>query len=347
MYLDDGSISLNGKIVFVSLKRFREIVCSGNVCFLCTDENEVPTKEHIIPDWILRKYSLHNQTITLPNGTLFKYKDYVIPCCSSCNQLLNNAFETPISLIYEKGIEGVKDYLINGEATRVFCWLALVFIKMHYKDNFLRIDRDKRIVCGSIANDLEYDWAEMHHTYCLARKFFCDANIDHDALGSLGIFSIISDDNEREPFDLWDVTFANTFGIRIGNIGLIACFGDGGAVLYKLNQLFLQKLEGKLSFPQFRELIAHFASCNLHLKNPPLFSTLTNTNSKEVSIICTKRDQKPIFHEYQPEVLGGLMYISLYHLMKNKVNIPDFAKRLKKGEASFLFANDGSFIKND
>src|SRR5690606_26043340 len=196
----------------------------------------------------------------------------------------------------------------------------------------LRMERDKRAICGSIANDLGYDWGEMHHTYCLARSFYCDANIELKALGSLAIFCIKSDSEEREQFDVGDITYSNTFGIRIGEVGLIACFGDGGAVLYKLNQLFLQKLEGPLSFPQFRELIAQFACCNLHLKNPPRLSTITDKVLGTVSIVCTKRDPEPIFYEYKSEVLGSLMTTLLYPSMKNNVRIPDFERRLRQGE---------------
>jgi hypothetical protein len=35
--LDDGSIeNSDGKITFVSIERFSELVCSGTVCFVCT-----------------------------------------------------------------------------------------------------------------------------------------------------------------------------------------------------------------------------------------------------------------------------------------------------------------------
>ncbi|MFT7109803.1 MAG: hypothetical protein ACI843_001468 [Psychrobacter glaciei] len=347
MFLDDGSIYLNGKIAFVSLQRFRDKVCSGKVCFLCADENSEPTKEHVIPEWILRKYSLYNQSITLTNGTKHKYKDYVVSCCWKCNQLLSTNFETPISKMFEKGFEELKGYLIDGEDIRVFCWLALIFIKMHYKDNFLRMERDKRAICGSIAKDLEYDWGEMHHVYCLARSFYCDAKIEHRALGSLAIFHIKADSEGSEQFDVGDITFSNTFGIRVGDIGLIVCFGDGGAVLNKLNQLFLQKLEGPLNFPQFRELIAQFACWNLHLQNPPILSTLTDKISGTVSIVCTKLDPEPIFCEFKSEVLGSLMTTLLYSSTKNNINILDYEKRLKLCEVSFLFGSDSKFIKND
>ena len=73
IHLDDGSISINGKLVFVSLKRFRDKVCEEKVCFICAEESSEPTKEHIVPDWILKRFSLYNQKIQLPNGTLLPY----------------------------------------------------------------------------------------------------------------------------------------------------------------------------------------------------------------------------------------------------------------------------------
>ncbi len=233
--LEDGSISSNGKIIFVSLRRFKEKVCRELVCFVCADEMAEPTKEHVVPDWILRKFSLHNQFITLPNGTLLKYANYVIPCCWSCNQLLSRELETPISKAFNEGFEGVKNFLANGYGQKLFSWLALIFIKMHYKDNSLPANRDRRLMSGTISKEMGYDWGDMHHTYCLARTEFSKATVRPEALGSLGIFSILRDSKEREPFDIGGFTFANTFSLRIDDVGVIACSGDGGAVLYKVN----------------------------------------------------------------------------------------------------------------
>ena len=344
--LEDGSISVDGKIRFVSLRRFQEKVCKGTVCFICADENVEPTKEHVVPDWILKKFALYNHAITLPNGTLLKYRDYVVPCCWSCNQLLSKELETPISKAFKDGFAGVKRLLTSGYGPKLFSWLALIFIKMHYKDNSLPIDRDKRAMRGSISTELEYDWGDMHHTYCLARAEFSKAIVEPEALGSLCVFSVQQDSREKESFDIGDLTFANTLAIRIDEVGVIACFGDGGAVLYKLNQLFLQKLHGKLSYPQFRELLAHFACCRLHLKNPPQFSSLFDKRTEELVIACTNKDKEPEFHDFDRSMLGHLMERVLYETMKNNVEIPDFLERLRKGEVSFIFSENGEFISN-
>jgi hypothetical protein len=344
IHLDDGSIWMNGRIVFVSLRRFREKVCEGKVCFVCADENVEPTKEHVVPDWILKRFSLYNQSVSLPNGTLLPYRSYVVPCCWECNQLLSQQLETPISKAFNEGFEGIKNFLVKGNGSKLFSWLALIFIKMHCKDASLPLNRDRRAMTGSIAKELEYDWGEMHHAYCLARAVYSKATVEPEALGSLAIFSVHEDPKEREPFDIGDLTFANTFAIRVGGVGVIACFGDGGAVLHKLSQLFLKDLDGKLSYPQFRELLAHFACCRLHLENPPRLSTLFNRQDSEITIACTKRDKEPEFREFDRSMLGNLMERVLYDTTKNNVDVPNYRERLRSGEMSFLFSDNGSFI---
>ena len=346
IHLDDGSISINGKLVFVSLKRFRDKVCEEKVCFICAEESSEPTKEHIVPDWILKRFSLYNQKIQLPNGTLLPYRQYVLPCCMSCNQLLSRELEAPISKAFKAGFEGVEDFLMKGNRSTLFVWLALIFVKMHCKDNSLPLNRDHRENTESIAKELEYDWGLMHHIYCLARASFSEAIIQPEALGSLCIFSLKVDPDAREHFDIGSITFANTFSIRIGDVGIIACFGDGGAVQSKLHQLFLNRIEGKLKFFQFRELLAHFACCRFHLKNPPYFSSLFDIDKSEVTIVCTQIDEEPDFHKIDHSILGKLMKLVLYDSPKDFVEIPNYEQRLLDGDVGFLFDENGVFISH-
>jgi len=61
---------------------------------------------------------------------------------------------------------------------------------------------------------------------------------------------------------------------------------------------------------------------------------------------CVKRDETPEFEEYKPQVFGEIMEIFLGEMMEGKVEIANFRHRLKRGEVSFLFDNNGKFIKN-
>ena len=345
--LEDKSIRFDdGRLAFVSVDRFRDLVCSGKCCLVCADENtDLSSREHIIPDWILRALNLHNKNITLPNSTLHRYGQYVVPCCSNCNELMGLELEGPISEAFVSGFYSMEKLLLsyNGKL-KLFAWLSFLFIKSHYKDLSLAHERDLRKAAGSIAEELEYDWADLHHIYCLARSPYVKSSVHPDTLGSLAIVPIFKE-NEREPFDFIDLTVARTIGVRIGEIGVIAVIGDGGAVLDQMGRRILDKITGPLGFAQFRELVANFACCSLHHKNPPSYASFPNMFGPEtIGIACTSRDSHPQFDEFEPKILGSLMEMLLYQSMKGVIDETDFQAKLRDGSATFLFDGDGSFI---
>ncbi len=96
---NDGSVlDSSGKVLYFSCERFVRDIAEGNCCFIC-GADKATTKfndEHVIPDWVLKRFRLHSRTITLPNDTEFSYGRYKIPCCERCNSLLGSTFETPI-----------------------------------------------------------------------------------------------------------------------------------------------------------------------------------------------------------------------------------------------------------
>src|SRR5436305_11527020 len=102
----DGSIERSdGKVVFFSFERFMSDIVQGNCCFICgvsPDASEFDN-EHILPDWLLRKYGLHDKTITLPNGRTLRYGGFTVPCCVRCNAVMGEQFENPISAMFANG----------------------------------------------------------------------------------------------------------------------------------------------------------------------------------------------------------------------------------------------------
>ncbi len=349
MELKDGSIiNETDDFIFVSIERFIQDVCLGDACFLCAQVIDTSSKnrEHVIPDWILRKYKLHDKKINLPNSTKFTYGEYVIPCCKECNTLLGQEIETPISKAYANGFESVQEFLRNdNHQKKLFIWLALLFLKTHLKDQTLRMHLNRKMPDDSIAKAVKYDWESFHHIYCLSRSPFTKASIHIDSLGSLLVVPLDMLQT-REAFDFIDLSSCLTLGVAIGDVGLIVAFGDGGAVLDALKDRVLNRIDGALTLPQFRELVAHFGCCHLHLRNSPKFMTLTDLQNKSSIIVCQYPDEPPQFEEYQPIVFGGIMDLLLGEIMESKVVIRDFKEKLLKGELSFLFDDQGKFINN-
>src|SRR5579859_1321856 len=107
--LDGSFLDETGKVIYFSIQRFVNDICEGNCCFICGKKpDEVAfNEEHVLPDWLLRKYNLHNRQITLPNLRGYTYSQYKIPCCVPCNTLMGETFETPISALVSQGYGNV------------------------------------------------------------------------------------------------------------------------------------------------------------------------------------------------------------------------------------------------
>ena len=150
-------INSQGKIIFFGYKDFIEDIVNGNCCFICGAKPQTKTfnNEHIIPDWILKRYNLHAKAINLPNGTRMRYGQYKIPCCKDCKTELGKTYEIPLSKLLSKPYPEICLELEKNTSLLqlLFKWLSLIFIKTHLKDKILLKDRDIRKNIGSIGDD--------------------------------------------------------------------------------------------------------------------------------------------------------------------------------------------------
>lgn len=183
----ESLIDKNGKIIFFSLPHFIEDIVKGDCCFICgaSPEEKEFNNEHIISDWILKKFDLHKEYITLPNGTKFKYDKYTVPCCRECNSELGKTYEKPISKLLNKSYqELVSEIQKDPEIPKlIFRWLNLIFLKTHLKDRSLLVERDSRLDHGFLGD--KYYWEDMHHIHCIARSHYTTAEIENNVYGSI------------------------------------------------------------------------------------------------------------------------------------------------------------------
>src|SRR5579863_3585043 len=143
----DGLVLDNdGKIIFFTLERFIADVVNGDCCFICgAQRGSVPfNDEHVIPNWLLRRFELHGRRIQIPNQTEFRYAGMTVPCCVVCNTSMGVRFETPMSELFAGGFDAVAKDLKENGPWRLFCWMALIFLKTHLKDKYLNFHLDER-----------------------------------------------------------------------------------------------------------------------------------------------------------------------------------------------------------
>lgn len=177
----------DGKILFFGLQHFLDDIAKGDCCFICGAKpgSKEFNNEHIIPDWILSKFNLHSEFITLTNGTRFRYGEYTVPCCKDCNSELGVSYEAPIGKLLSRPYnEIIEEINQNQDLVHfLFRWMCLVFFKTHLKDKALLKERDRRKESGFLG-DL-YGWEDFHHIHCIARSHYTKAIIEKNVYGTI------------------------------------------------------------------------------------------------------------------------------------------------------------------
>jgi len=348
--LHDGSIlDETGKIIFFSLERFVKDICEGNCCFICGKDycEEKFNNEHILPDWILKKYNLYDKTIDLPNNTKFRYDQYVVSCCEDCNSLMGNVIETPVSKLISNGYACVTKHLQENGPRLFFVWISLIFIKTHLKDKTLRLHQDQRKEDGQISDP--YQWEELHHIHCIARSFYTNANIEAIALGSFVLLPARVEDFFVQ-FDYADMYYSQSVLLRLDDICFVTVLDDYCAA-FSVYKRQLEKIKESLSPLQLQEIFVHLSYINLLLENRPTFSSRIDCEKGCYSILGEHPDEWKL-GEHKFEVFGEMLYKHTQRTLnqlknedKLKIdNIDLIQEKIKKGEWSFLFNNDGEFM---
>ena len=336
----DGSIiDETGRVIFFSGSRFYAEIVEGDCCYVCgRDQAEVKfNREHILPQWVLRRFNLHSRSVTLPNGTTFKYGEYVLPCCMDCNALMGRELESVIQPLIEAGASAVAHYLQEYGPGLFFIWLSNIFLKTHLKDTSLLLNRDRRSGVTETIGDT-YDFSTLHHTHCIARAPYTGATIDAAAFGS--IFVLEAKVNEHyESFDFVDLYQSKSILIRIGNVCFIAVLDDGcGAFSAFMDDL--KRIAGPLSPLQLREFLAHVSYINLHLRERANFYSTTEDGEYRISGNSPTQVQldddpaRPV-----SEIIYGLCKDMLVGHPKAEEILP----ALKEGHWQFLFDGNGKF----
>jgi hypothetical protein len=106
---DQSVLDRDGRVIFFSVERFISEIANGDCCFICgAQRGSVPfNDEHVVPNWILRRFELHVRRVEIPNHTDFRYAGLTVPCCITCNAEMGVVFENPMSALFAGGFDAV------------------------------------------------------------------------------------------------------------------------------------------------------------------------------------------------------------------------------------------------
>jgi hypothetical protein len=341
----DGSVlDRDGRIIFFSLERFISDIANGDCCFICgAHRATVPfNDEHVLPDWILRRFALHGRQIQIPNQAYYRYGRLAVPCCVSCNTEMGARFERPMSALFAGGINAVSRELKEQGPWFLFCWMALIFLKAHLKDKYLNFHLDRRkgdMKIGEIDS-----WEELHHLHCVARAFYSRAVLDKEVLRSLAVLPAKVRPH-FEGFDFIDLSLAQTMLLVIDDVAIIAVFNDSQAAL-TVGFEDIQKIGGSLSPIQLRELAARFAAINLQVQPRARFFSTFDAAAEEYRIAAERPDEVHC-PAWDNDVLGKIMYMVSKDLLEViKEDRETIGTLVRSGRYTFLTTPEGRFDMN-
>lgn len=339
-------INSKGEIVFFGLQHFLDDIANGDCCFICgakPDSKEF-NDEHIIPNWILRKYNLHNKYVALPNGTKIKYSQYKVPCCKDCNTELGVTYEEPISSLLNKTYtEIIEEIKKNPEIFQLlFIWLSLIFLKTHLKDKSLFTERVKRFDSSFLSDD--YYWEDFHHIHCISRSHYTKAVIDSNVYGTIAIVQAMAIDRSG-GFDFIDNEAGKAIMLQLGEFVIISILNDSCASLSFFIEQF-KKISGPLIPFQLREIVAHLNFINLNLKERPIYRSFISFQG-EYQIKATVPDPVYLLDEEERFFSPGSFLRYYVEPMIGEIDNRDkVLEEIEEGKHSYLFDEKGNFIKH-
>ncbi len=263
-------------------------------CFLCgvalTADRD--TDEHVIPKWIQERYDLWDQKLTLLNRTTMPYRQLTIPCCSICNNEHLGKIESQVQKACDAGREAVLDL----PPLTLFLWAGKILFGLLYREHLLSWSRQAKeegpIVPGELLEQFR-----LHHQFLQA------ARIPFEFLphvpASVFVYKTMQLSNRKMGFDYWDHLPGLGLSIRVGNVGIVACLQDGGAVNYGFGERYKEYESLELHWAQFAEITALTFYDLERFNRVPKFMLVEGNSSVQVVLNpLGGLSGKPLFDEW-------------------------------------------------
>jgi hypothetical protein len=270
---------------FVTTDEFVALVKDPTRCIICCRElvDVGISREHVLPNWILKKYKLHSVEITLPYGNdPRRYAGHTIPCCKDCNSLMGRKLEQPVRRLLEPGYSVFQQQSLPYQLIEtIFVWLSWIFLKLLIKDGTILVSPDRREEAAM--QDQEVDWVDLHHIYCVARTPYSGAQKAAAVLGTTLILPM-EDSNYREEFHFTSIHQSQTILIRLGDIALLANLSDSSGSMETIYNCVLPKEQKSFLLVEVMEICAELATTSLRIRDRPEYYTETNKKTGQATI---------------------------------------------------------------
>lgn len=242
---------------------------SDNHCFLCGSSSDL-TAEHVFPRWLQRSYDLWNQKLHLLNRTSITYKNLYIPCCRLCNSGPLSRIEKAISNAVANGYEEAK----RVEPRTWYLWTGKIFYGLLRKELSLLSDRSDPKKGTIVTNEVLESFSNLHLFLQGVRgKHYFPYDVPYTVL-------TCNLHKTSNSFDFRDDFLQFSMAIRMGEVGIIIIFEDGGLIGETYGRYVAQVNGRKLHPIQFIELYAKACYMTSLRKNGLSYMTASNIEGR-------------------------------------------------------------------
>jgi hypothetical protein len=201
--------------------RSRDMSLDPDRCFLCGAKlGKRRSDEDVFPKWLLRRYSAWDKKLTLLNDTEIPYRRLKIPCCRNCNNRHLSRIEGRIAEGMRNGYEGVT----RLPRLLLYLWMAKIFYGIHVRE--IQLPSNHAGQEGFLQAEHFRHLQTIHMLLQASRG----RAIPQIFPASIFVLRLQPFPPEYETFEYIDNLRARTVAFRLGDVGIISCLSDWGAV---------------------------------------------------------------------------------------------------------------------
>jgi hypothetical protein len=267
-------------------------------CFLCGTKLTPTTRtaEHVFPKWLLNRYRLWDERLTLLNGTSMSYRRIRVPSCKRCNGRFLGSLERRV----EQAVRGGYETFKRLPRQVIFQWLTKVFFQILYLE--MRLAKDVAVPDrGTILTPEFVDEFRLEHV--LLNSVRVPVRIAGAPPWSIFIVPTQASTRRCRNFDFLDNTPNQVIAFRMGDVGVIAALVDGHAQEEIFRSYFRNLARRVRLHPiQFRELASKVIYKRHTMNRTPRFMTTWHEDGKwfqVLSLPVAGLSSRPVFDDWQ------------------------------------------------
>lgn len=277
---------------------FKDFTFPENECFLSGQPVGNNDRISAFPEWIMKRYSLHDKNLTMLAENIVKYASIQMPCAPPVIEKMN-ALETEIQTAFEAGYEAVKEL----PEIKLFQWMAKLMYGVLYNDivhgiNHLR-NKDKTFTLSPL---LTKKFSNLHF---MLQSLIRPMEFKNFTPWSISVLEL---NYSKDVFNYKDETKNVNFSLGMNGFGIVACLQDNGENK-KHHQGLLDKIgTTTLHAIQFEEVCARFLYSNYLLTTSTEYSCDTSEDIVIVeSIPLPEENDAPLYGKWDDKTFSQVL----------------------------------------